>query len=123
MKREIDGAVQQLLFGEAATTAGSCRVESADRARREIGALIKSRTPVCGTLRGEELRYLFPEAGHVGSAAVVPLVKGDELGVIAVGSEDPLRYSVSMGTVFLSHIADVIARLLPRLTHRPPEGR
>jgi uncharacterized protein YigA (DUF484 family) len=97
-------------------------VESAESARREIGALIKSQTPVCGTLRGEELRYLFPEAGHVGSAAVAPLVKGGQLGVIAVGSEDPLRYGASTGTVFLSHLADVMARLLPRLAHRPPEG-
>lgn len=112
-----------ILFSDTSATAGSYRVESADSARREIGALIKSRTPVCGTLRGEELRYLFPEAGHVGSAAVVPIFKGGELGVIAVGSQDPLRYSAGMGTVFLSHIADVMARLLPRLTQCPPEGR
>lgn len=119
---EVDHA-SFILFGDASATAGSCRVESPDSARREIGPLIKSRTPVCGTLRSEELRYLFPDAGHVGSAAVVPLVKDGEVGVIAVGSEDPLRYSASTGTVFLSHIADVLARLLPRLRYRPSEGR
>ena len=104
-----------ILFGEPDTATRRCRVETAERARAEIGALIKSQVPVCGTLRAEELRYLFPGAGHVGSAAVVPLVKGGEFGVIAVGSEDPHRYSAGTGTVFLGHIADVIVRLLPRL--------
>jgi uncharacterized protein YigA (DUF484 family) len=66
-------------------------------------------------LRKEELAYLFPAAGEVGSAAVMTLHKGSALGVIAVGNSDPNHYSSSMGTLFLSHIADVLVRLLPRL--------
>jgi uncharacterized protein YigA (DUF484 family) len=45
-------------------------------------------------------------------------LNGEQLGLIAVGSSDANRYSSAMGTLFLSHIADVIVRLLPRLTHR-----
>lgn len=103
-----------ILFGEQ-TSDGDCRVDSLERARIEIGALIKGRKAVCGALRKEELGYLFPEAGDVGSAALMPLVNGTELGIIAVGSSDAGRYSSNMGTLFLTHIADVIVRILPRL--------
>ncbi len=103
-----------ILFGEGPSK-GYCRIESADQARLEIGALMKGSKAVCGALRKEELSYLFPEAGEVGSAALMPLSQNFELGLIAVGSSDAGRYSSNMGTLFLSHIADVIVRLLPRL--------
>ncbi|MEH6585076.1 MAG: DUF484 family protein [Halioglobus sp.] len=103
-----------ILFGEPSDES-KCRVATAEAAKIEIGALLKSRKPVCGVLRKEELAYLFPDAGDVGSAALMPLANGEELGLIAVGSADANRYSSSMGTLFLTHIADVIVRLLPRL--------
>lgn len=103
-----------ILFGVPGE-ASQCRVEPLESARIEIGALIRPHKPVCGILRKEELAYLFPDARGVGSAALMPLVNGDELGLIAVGSTDTGRYSSSMGTLFLTHIADVIVRLLPRL--------
>jgi uncharacterized protein YigA (DUF484 family) len=105
-----------VLFGDPEQSTTHCRIDSADRARIEIGALIKGQNALCGTLRPEELRYLFPSAGNVGSAAVVPLAKGGDLGVIAVGSEDPNHYSASMGTLFLNHLGEVLVRLLPRLS-------
>ena len=45
----------------------------------------------------------------------LPLANGGELGVIAVGSSDAHHYTSGMGTLFLSHIADVMVRLIPRL--------
>ena len=103
-----------ILFGEPGSEEG-CRIESAESAKIEIGALLKGRKAICGPLRKEELAYLFPEAGDVGSAAVMPLHNSEDLGVIAVGSSDASRYSSNMGTLFLNHIADVIIRLLPYL--------
>ena len=103
-----------ILFGEPSSDS-KCRVETSEAAKIEIGALLKGRKPVCGVLRKEELAYLFPDAGEVGSAALMPLANGKELGLIAVGSADANRYSSSMGTLFLTHIADVIVRLLPHL--------
>ena len=103
-----------ILFGESEGDEDH-RVESVERARIEIGPLLKGRKAVCGPLRKEELAFLFPDAGEVGSAAVMPLGENADLGVIAVGSSDANRYNSAMGTLFLSHIADVIVRLLPRL--------
>jgi uncharacterized protein YigA (DUF484 family) len=107
-----------ILFGEGESK-GPCRIETAERAQVEIGALLKGSKAVCGALRKEELAYLFPEAGDVGSAALMPLDHGFKLGLIAVGSSDAGRYSSNMGTLFLSHIADVMVRLLPRLQAAP----
>ena len=103
-----------ILFGDP-DQAGDCRIESAEAAKIEIGALLRGHKPVCGVLRKEELTYLFPDAGDVGSAALMPLSNGEELGLIAVGSSDANRYSSGMGTLFLTHIADIIVRLLPKL--------
>jgi uncharacterized protein YigA (DUF484 family) len=103
-----------ILFGESADN-GAARVEPVERASEEIGALLKSRKPVCGVLRREELNYLFPDAGEVGSAALMPLSDTGDLGLLAVGSSDADRYKSDMGTLFLSHIAEVMVRLLPRI--------
>ena len=65
--------------------------------------------------------YLFAPTGGAhhflqgGSAAIMPLTDGALVGLIAVGSSDAGRYTSTMGTLFLSHIAEVIMRLLPRL--------
>ncbi|NCF16915.1 MAG: DUF484 family protein [Haliea sp.] len=107
-----------ILFGDQ-DSQDACRVESAESAKTEIGALLKGNKAVCGALRKEELNYLFPDAGEVGSAALMPLGTGPKLGLIAVGSSDAGRYNSNMGTLFLAHIADVIVRLLPRLQGAP----
>jgi uncharacterized protein YigA (DUF484 family) len=118
MSRDFDVEhASMILYGDS-SDAGDCRVEKQESAKIEIGALFKGNKAVCGALRKEELNYLFPDAGEVGSAALMPLLNGEQLGLIAVGSSDANRYSSAMGTLFLSHIADVIVRLLPRLTHR-----
>ncbi len=107
--------VSIILFTNGKSVAG-CRTDSLEQAKHAIGPLLRGNKAVCGALREEELRYLFADGGQIGSAALMPLSKGDSLGLIAVGSSDANRYHSAMGTLFLSHIADVIVRLLPRLT-------
>tara|TARA_R110000823_G_scaffold119998_8_gene244351 strand:+ start:19081 stop:19785 length:705 start_codon:yes stop_codon:yes gene_type:complete len=95
---------------------GNYRVTSLEEAQGDIGPLIRSQKGVSGTLRREELAFLFPGGSEVGSAALMPLCREEQpVGLIAVGSSDANRYNSGMGTLFLSHIADVIVRLLPRL--------
>ncbi len=45
----------------------------------------------------------------------MPLSNSEQLGLIAVGSSDANHYNSKVGTLFLSHIADVIVKLLSRL--------
>ncbi|NND68390.1 MAG: DUF484 family protein [Halioglobus sp.] len=103
-----------ILYGEEGAEA-PWRVETREDTDAKIGSLFRGNKDVCGTLREEEFTFLFPGYGKVGSAAIVPLCTHETLGLIAVGSADASRYSGTMGTLFLSHIADVICRLLPRL--------
>lgn len=93
------------------------RAESLGAIKREIGSLFRGNKAVCGALRKEELAFLFPEGNGVGSAALVPLSDGTQLGLIAVGSADANYYNSKVGTLFLSHLADVIVKLLSRLHH------
>lgn len=110
-----------ILFGDKAT-ASPYRTDTADNAKTQIGQLLNSRKAMCGALRKEEFDYLFGKnsKSHLfqqgGSAAIMPLADGDQIGLIAVGSSDPNRFSSDMGTLFLSHIAEVILRLHPRLS-------
>jgi uncharacterized protein YigA (DUF484 family) len=115
---EVEHATMILFEDEACAAHGDCRVESADSVKAEIGALLKGHKAVCGALRKEELAYLFPASGDVGSAALMPLYNGAEFGVIAVGSSDANRYNGAMGTLFLTQIADVVVRLIPRLVQQ-----
>ena len=71
-------------------------------------------------LRADELAFLFPgEAGsQIGSAAVAVLDHQGLHGVLALGSPDPQHYKSTLGTVFLGHVAEIVARVLPCLV--PP---
>ncbi|HTK98322.1 MAG TPA: DUF484 family protein [Pseudomonadales bacterium] len=73
----------------------------------------------CGLLRGDEFQKLFGEAAAIdGSAALIQLRHGDLIGVLAIGSRDPLRFSPEMGTLFIRYIGDVLSRVLARLLSR-----
>lgn len=116
---DVEYASMILLGDDAANS--HYRVETPAGVKSQIGALLSGRKPVCGALRKEEFSFLFKPGGSAnqfqqgGSAAIMPLSDGAQLGLIAVGSADAGRYTSAMGTLFLSHIAEVIRRLLPRL--------
>lgn len=106
--------VSLILFSEQPL--GSARSCSIGEAEQAMGALLGSHC-TCGALRPHELDFLFgASAAEIGSAAVVCLGQHNLQGVLAIGSRDPQHYKSSMGTLFLSHIAEVLARLLPPLT-------
>lgn len=107
-----------ILYDDNAVTVDSqsCRRAPRESVHAHLGSLVRGGKPACGALRNQEFNYLFPEAHGSGSAALVAIRLGDtDLGLIAVGSADAKRYHPQMGTVFLEHIAAVIARLMPRI--------
>lgn len=106
-----------LLFGrEGQFRTSTAKVVSLQDARPYIGNLLKTNRAICGTLRELEVELLFAEnAPHIGSCAAVPLNHSATFGMLAVGNNDPKYYRSSMGTLFLSYIAEVLNRVLPRL--------
>lgn len=112
---QIDFATMVVIGNPNAHRGVRARVIALDDARAQIDSLLKSSKAVCGVLRPEEVQFLFPDHNRqVGSAAVVPLVYGNPLGVIAIASTDANYFRSSMGTLFLGYIAEVLNRLLPK---------
>lgn len=104
--------VSLILFSDAALPVGRC--VSPAEVQQRIGSLLAGGKTLCGALRPHELAFLFGEedSASVGSAAVVIL--DQQLGALAIGSPDPQHYKSSLGTLFLSYIAEVLTRVLPR---------
>lgn len=101
-----------IVFSETPISVG--RSVSSAEAHQAIGGLLSEGKTVCGALRSHELEFLFGEQhSQIGSAAVVGLHHRGLHGVLAIGSTDPQHYRSSMGTLFLSYIAEVLARVLP----------
>jgi uncharacterized protein YigA (DUF484 family) len=73
--------------------------------------------PACTTLRPDELTRLFPIEEHAadGSAVIAPLPLETGTGCLAIGSRDPSYFSSEMDTLFVSYIAEVLARVIQRL--------
>ena len=109
-----------ILFGNADKVPSSqARVVSIAEAREHVGPLLKNSRAVCGTLGAKEMQFIFGEhAGEIGSVATVPLIHGSVFGLLSIGNRDPQYYRSSMGTLFLSYIAEVLNRLLPKYLPR-----
>lgn len=81
---------------------------------QHLPGLLRNRRALAGKWRREELRYLFGDDGlRLSSAAVIPLLDGDHaLGVLALGSTEASHFRSSQDTLFITHLGDVVARLL-----------
>ncbi|WP_062064636.1 DUF484 family protein [Cellvibrio sp. OA-2007] len=109
-----------ILIGNADKIPSSqARIVSISEAREQVGTLLKNSRAVCGTLGAKEMKFIFGEhASEIGSVATVPLIHGSVFGLLSVGNRDPHYYRSSMGTLFLSYIAEVLNRLLPKYLPR-----
>jgi uncharacterized protein len=109
-----------ILFGNVDKIPSSeARVVSIAQAREFVGPLLKNSRAVCGTLGAKEMQFIFGEhASEIGSVATVPLIHGSVFGLLSIGNRDPQYYRSSMGTLFLSYIAEVLNRLLPKYLPR-----
>lgn len=97
------------------------RLDAGGVQAQEFEHLIKAGKPQCGYLRRALREYLFQErTGEVACAVALPLTSGSVMGVhscvgvLGIGSHDPQRYHAGMGTLFLTHMGEVIGRTLRR---------
>lgn len=69
----------------------------------------------CGQIRDAQSEFLFrDDAEEIGSAALVPIGKGAEIGFLAVGSVDSDRFHPGMSIDFLTRLGELIAAALKR---------
>ncbi len=77
---------------------------------RAFDNFIRTRLIECGPITPERAALLFPKAEQpIASAAVVPLEKEKNLGMIALGSRDPERFQPRQGKLFLEMTAELVA--------------
>ena len=107
--------VSLILFSDNPMPVG--RWVSGGDAQTAIGGLLSEDKSVSGSLRDHELDFLFGEEQRkqIGSTAVVAISHQGIHGVLAIASRDPQHYKSSVGTLFLSYIAEVMGRVLPRV--------
>jgi len=69
----------------------------------------------CGQIRDAQRDFLFQEdAAEIGSAALVPLNNGTEIGFLAIGSADANHFHPGMSIDFLTRLGDLVAGALRR---------
>ncbi|MFA5677208.1 MAG: DUF484 family protein [Pseudomonas sp.] len=106
--------VSLILFSETQRFCNA-RCVTHNEAREAIGHLLDSGKTLSGVLRDHELSFLFGDnAKEVTSCALAPIQHQGLHGVLALGSRDPQQYRSATGTLFLSYIADAVARVLLR---------
>ncbi len=116
--QDFNGDITQLILFDAPKDGsyGSARVLPLASAEEQVTELIESDWAICGSLTSEQRRFLFGEQSEkILSAAVVPLIKGRTLGLLAIGSYEANYFHSSMGTLFLSYVGEVLSRILYRL--------
>lgn len=125
---EVLQVVQEQLFDRFKADAVSLRLFNApeqvranhpeiplDRNDARLSAFenfFKTKRPLCGRLRQEQLEVLFgARAETIGSAVLIAL---DHQGLLAIGSHDQDHFHPGMGTVFLTRMGAIVSGALRR---------
>lgn len=86
-----------------------------DPALKPFNTFLTGSSARCGQIRDSQREFLFrDDAEDIGSAALVPIGKGAEIGFLAVGSVDTDRFHPGMSIDFLTRLGDLIATALKR---------
>lgn len=90
-------------------------VDRKDASLKPFNTFLNGSGARCGKIRDTQREILFrKDAEEIGSAALVPIGKGCEIGFLAVGSTDSQRFHPGMSIDFLTRLGDLIAGALKR---------
>lgn len=76
---------------------------------------IEARKPVCGRQDEKINRELFGADLRIGSSALIPLYHTGDLGLLCLGSVSADRFGLSMGTIFLQQLGELVSNRLKNL--------
>ena len=84
--------------------------------RGPLAQAISNRTPWVGRLTKERRHLLFGDSvTDVESCATLGLIRGHTYGLLALGHPDATHFQSNQDTLFLDHIGEALAMILPRL--------
>jgi uncharacterized protein len=85
-------------------------VDPAGPVAKAFENFFRTRLIECGPLDEARAKLLFPQAKQLpASAAIVPLEKEKDLGMLVLASADPQRFQPRQGRLFLDMTADLVA--------------
>jgi len=76
---------------------------------------IEARKPVCGRHDESLNRQLFGADIHIGSSAFIPLYHARNLGLLCLGSISTDRFGLTMGTIFLQQLGELVSNRLKNM--------
>ena len=80
---------------------------------------ISDKEPWVGRLTADRRKQLFGnESQAVESCATLALIRGHTYGLLALGHPDATHFQSSQDTLFLEHIGEALAMILPRLLNQ-----
>ena len=80
---------------------------------------ISDKEPWVGRLTADRRKQLFgSESQAVESCATLALIRGHTYGLLALGHPDATHFQSSQDTLFLEHIGEALAMILPRLLNQ-----
>lgn len=89
------------------------RFQSREAAESMLGAILGEGKPFCGALDSQQTAFLFDsQAGMIQSLALAPLNFPDNLGLLVLGSAQENHFRVTMGSLFIGYLGDVLSRVL-----------
>ena len=90
-------------------------VERKSEALNPFKTFLDGKSARCGQIRDAQRDFLFQhDADEIGSAALVALNDGNEIGFLAIGSTDANRFHPGMSIDFLTRLGDLVAGALKR---------
>lgn len=84
-----------------------------------LARAISDKEPWVGRLTADRRKQLFGnESQAVESCATLALIRGHTYGLLALGHPDATHFQSSQDTLFLEHIGEALAMILPRLLNQ-----
>jgi len=82
----------------------------------QFAQAVSDKEPWIGRLTKDHRVALFGDnASTIESSATLALVRGHTYGLLALGHPDPTHFQSNQDTLFLDHIGEALAMILPRL--------
>lgn len=92
---------------------GLHRLDTDGTLGRHFENFLRTKLVECGPLPEARARLLFPRAAELPqSAAIVPLERDKNLGMLVLASRDPQRFQPRQGKLFLEMVAELLAAAL-----------
>lgn len=90
-------------------------VDKASATLAPFKTFLSSKSARCGQIRDAQRTFLFHEdADEIGSAALVPLTDGTEIGFLAIGNSEADHFHPGMSIDFLTRLGNLVAGALKR---------